>query len=489
MLFHVDIKSDHIIYTNDLWKLTAAAEHKESISAVLPRWFAHGFTNWCQPGGRISSSKVIGPETCAFLQAERNMPPLQYVRHYSRTTLGMTGWVVHEANDSSWLEVYNRSRRHKYCTPYGNSHDESGESIGYQRLHGVTLVLSEAHGNTNIGHASRDQLFVAHFLSQFHENEAVPVRRIILADPLGGSGRALKHRMEGLRALTIGFGFDVFDVKSFTPNASCHDVVLQKINGWTGSREGGRFYQRRAVGYCGLSAETLRDQHVLLEVHAQSRSWHNMSWMVEQIKRQRWADGLEVLPKVMDGLSFCEQVKLFAQARVAILHHGAAVAGNGVFMPDDGILVELCAQYNMSNVLWYQSAEPIFTDCGNREWAKAVGRNYIGSASAFWAGHEGEAVGSYYFKRGSADKVEVNRTRWLLTMDAISHVRRSIPYSLIPVPSPQSPPALQKFIPAKVHPRNRSSPQQFIPAHPRRLNASTSSSSWIAQFFHKVRTG
>ena len=77
----------------------------------------------------------------------------------------------------------------------------------------------------------------------------------------------------------------------------------------------------------------------------------------------------------------------------------------------------------MSNVLWYQSAEPLFTDCGSREWAKAVGRNYIGSASAFWAGHEGEAAGNYYYKRGHADRIDVNHTRWFWTMDAISSVR------------------------------------------------------------------
>lgn len=254
------------IYTNNLWELTAAAQLKESASFVLPQWFAHGFTNWCHPHGRISSSKVIGPDTCKFLKSKHNMPELQYVRHYERQIYRRKGWVVHRTNATSWLEAKNMSR-HKYCASYGNN-GRHGDSSSYQRLHGVTLVLSEAHGNSNVGHASRDQLFVAHFLSRFYENEAVPVRRIILADPLGGLGNAFQHRLEGLRALTSGLRIDV-DYR--TSNASCHDVVLQKISVWSGSQQGSRFYRQRAISYCGLTEKSLSRQHILLEVHANSR--------------------------------------------------------------------------------------------------------------------------------------------------------------------------------------------------------------------------
>ena len=50
----------------------------------------------------------------------------------------------------------------------------------------------------------------------------------------------------------------------------------------------------------------------------------------------------------------------------------------------------------------------------------AVGRNYIGSASAFRAGYEGVAVESYY--RARQVRVDVNRTRWAQTMKAVTEV-------------------------------------------------------------------
>ena len=143
--------------------------------------------------------------------------------------------------------------------------------------------------------------------------------------------------------------------------------------------------------------------------------------MLQTIREQSWSRGKHVRAINFDSLSFCQQVEAFARAKVAILHHGAAVSGNGLFMPKDSILVELCAQHNMSRAGGYQLLHPVFADCGNMGWAMAIGRNYIGSRLAFAVGDQADpALRSYYHR---ALPVQVNHTRWLWTLNnAIAQV-------------------------------------------------------------------
>ena len=143
--------------------------------------------------------------------------------------------------------------------------------------------------------------------------------------------------------------------------------------------------------------------------------------MLQTIREQSWSRGKHVRAINFDSLNFCQQVEAFARAKVAILHHGAAVSGNGLFMPKDSILVELCAQHNMSRAGGYQLLHPVFADCGNMGWAMAIGRNYIGSRLAFAVGDQADpALRSYYHR---ALPVQVNHTRWLWTLNnAIAQV-------------------------------------------------------------------
>ena len=439
----------------DLSKLAALAKEGASNSEILPWWHAVGSTNVYMPAfvrRSLDSAgvRVRGREPCELLGAKpanRNFArdthanvtrfELLQERHYDPEASAKHGVVWELAtNAPAWVERVSFSVGHNYCRvlPEAGSQSSNGRvheapSI-YRQLHGITVLLSEAHGNSNVGHAGTDHLFLAHVLSRRHEKGAMPVR-LVVTDDTGGAPlkQAYEYRRTALRALTAGLvdPSAIVDRREKWDEAICSDLVLQKAHQWTGDWRSAAFFRHQAWSFCGVPPATTADT-VFIEQHgAGKREWSapTLAFMRADLRRRGWARGLTVVSRVLAGLSFCEQVRLFARARVFIAHHGAAVWANSVFQPPGSILVEVFPQYEEESYSKHVLVEPI-GDAGSLDMAKAIGRHYVGSRSAFLldideAAKPIEGITRYLTSRA---KLGVNRTRWHLAMDLVASMLR-----------------------------------------------------------------
>jgi hypothetical protein len=105
-----------------------------------------------------------------------------------------------------------------------------------------------------------------------------------------------------------------------------------------------------------------------------------------------------------------EQVRLFARCLVVVAHHGAAPAGNGVFMRDEALLVEI----NAACVNGVENPA-VFADAGNGDFFKNAGKQYLGARIAFGYNKRRRDLGRHackdYMYKGGVE-VGVDEKRW-----------------------------------------------------------------------------
>mmetsp|Transcript_77316 Transcript_77316/g.224311 ORF Transcript_77316/g.224311 Transcript_77316/m.224311 type:complete len:588 (-) Transcript_77316:162-1925(-) len=295
-----------------------------------------------------------------------------------------------------------------YCW---NAHRQAVNISRYRRVPGVAVLLTEHHANSNIGHASRDAGFFAYLLHEEmgarnigSQNSSLPISMVIVKDHqyhhmVAAGNRAHPFRMESLRALMNGsvppaniayIGdreanktmYSLFDNR--TEDGVCFDVAIQRLRMWYFDHG---VYREKAWEYCGVDRAQPADTF-LIEAHGKvdktrgTRRWRDQAALASFVQNHSVSEGLTVRVESFDkGWTFCDQVRLYARSRVALHHHGAAVAGNGAFLRPDAVLVELEAVSCISP----SREAPDFTKCKggigptlNFGFAHAQGLRYVG---------------------------------------------------------------------------------------------------------------
>jgi len=298
---------------------------------------------------------------------------------------------------------------HKYTTPFkvrdvAENHNSVEE--------GITILLEELHASNNIGHASRDALFLAHVLQH------VKPARIIVSDPISKS-IPNEHRRMSIMALRESsnpkpeiYFFDG-NLKSLPQTTSCFELILRKATPFAGFGQARDFYRAAAYSFCKLSA--LEMNIILVEQHVGSREWDNPDYIEQTIREQEWAKPYQVVSKKLNHLTFCQQVELFARSKVAFLHHGAAAEGNSPFMHPSALLVEIFGQ---SPQLSEENMDTIFGNgvrCGGKVEKFDRSPLYLSARIAYVASRRQD-----YHQ--SSEKVILNTTLWQETLNLVGSV-------------------------------------------------------------------
>ncbi len=310
-----------------------------------------------------------------------------------------------------------QSTLHKYTHPIDVN---KRQMPAFVLQKGTTLYLNEVHANTNIGHASRDLLFSAHVLRNFE------VDRAIVHDAL--SAKPNEHRRMTLGALARNF--DSFPIHWSPSDAlfandtpACFQVVLQKSSIFPGD-----FLSRdllRSVIYdqCNVSSAILPDA-IVLEVHSKNRVWSDaaLSFLKESISKQEWARGMPVIVENFGRKTPCEQVKMLARSKVFIAHHGAVLQGNGAWIPDDSVIVEIISQFDRQEQ--QPLLVPLFHGSNINDFAKHTGISALSAAVAY------SASGKLDYYHDAKTEVEINVTRWELVLKKVGAMLERIPLNI-----------------------------------------------------------
>jgi len=359
---------------NPFDKLFLAAECGWAITEVLPDIEAVATTNLCQVDDKFlqfapdTAPKVDKGKTCEFGKV--------VVREQAWNTFPKTG-----SSESVELPPY------KFCKNF-----PLAQSIPNQDWQdGLTVMLAEDWANKNIGHASRSMLFLAECIRRSVAGILPPIQRVFIYDK-DWFKTYHPHRMAGLEALQLyhekrtGRRFEL--LHPGRPNWSskvsrCAPVVVQKLRQWTGTPQTANTYREAAYAYCNVTIPTNPDK-VLIEKHGgNTRQYANEKQLEELIMRREFAQGTELVTRSLEKATYCEQVKLFASLKLFVAQHGAAVAGNGMFVSNRGVVNELSPQYTWiyEYEKWPIQYMPAVGDGGNMFWAQATGVNYVGSRS------------------------------------------------------------------------------------------------------------
>ena len=280
----------------------------------------------------------------------------------------------------------------KYCKNFKNVTNAVDAPI----REGTVVILNELHGNSNIGHASRDAMFLANVVMNHGKN----ITRIIVDDPLPHQKSAFAHRHDSLRAITLGRldpSLIQFGHKTEPPWVSRN--TIQKAFSWPGDQETAKFYRSQAYAYCHVEHDCNADtKYVMIEDHGgRVRQWNQKLEVDNLVKSQSWAKNLTLIHHSFDNTTFCEQVRIMSETAVMIAPHGAAIAGNCIFMRDRSVIVELGYMYTD----WSQTStyDPIGAASANIEMSKIIGRSYVGSMS----------INTYDFMTKESFDVDLNR--------------------------------------------------------------------------------
>ena len=109
------------------------------------------------------------------------------------------------------------------------------------------------------------------------------------------------------------------------------------------------------------------------------RQWNQKLEVDNIVGSQSWAKDLTLAHHSFENTTFCEQVRIMSQTAVMIAPHGAAVAGNSVFMHDRSVIVELGSMYTDSSQT--STNDLLQAPSANIEMARIAGRFYVGSMS------------------------------------------------------------------------------------------------------------
>jgi len=161
--------------------------------------------------------------------------------------------------------------------------------------------------------------------------------------------RVMRYRVDSLAALTAGrlppggtafLGDPEADASLARLQGAgagvCFDLALQRLRDWYFDHG---VYRRAAWGFCGVPESQPLDT-VLLEEHGNTRRWHDRDALAEFIAAHKIARGFRVLLASFSKASFCDQVRVLARTKVAIMHHGAGVV-NCAFLAPEAICIEI----------------------------------------------------------------------------------------------------------------------------------------------------
>jgi hypothetical protein len=337
---------------------------------------------------------------------------------------------------------------------------------------GVAILLVELHALVNIGHAAKDLLFLAHVLHSQHMAQATEhafeISAIIIDDKAIATGnithhQAWQYRYQSINALVAGMHPPMpiivlqqgatyapsFGQEHWWQGASsvCFGAGVQKAMPYVGDFQSAEFLRQRIYSSCAVDKEDNADQ-VLIVVHGLSsvakdtRRWANLDLLVETVTaspfRTAWCKeshcrALPVVTKAMTGLSFCEQVALYARSKVVIVHHGASLA-NGLWLRPLSVMVELNKQWSSSHsgrLEW----SPITFNAGYAAMFASTGVAYLGARVTYgqWPpkrtnngrpGADGRVIWTdrlpHYDFNNPDMEIAVNQSRFALVLDELN---------------------------------------------------------------------
>ena len=109
----------------------------------------------------------------------------------------------------------------------------------------------------------------------------------------------------------------------------------------------------------------------------------------------------------------CDQIKALARSKVAVAHHGAFAQGDGIFLRDGSIMVEIVRQYDVKENNTFEFA-PLFRRTAVTGFSAAVGISSLSANVAFAASRRYRF--DYYKVR---TPVSINETRWDTVLERI----------------------------------------------------------------------
>jgi len=357
-----------------------------SVALVLPFVHALAETNICYLKGDLLRVKPLLPDgffgaTCSSL----SKTPHNFLNE--RSFFGSQGGVVHSSSESRLVNESLGS--HKYCTTIKKGKLSSYES---ERIKGLSILLSEAHGSGNIGHSVRDLLFLARILRLRDHPFMLTPRHVIIRDPLK-TDKIYQYRRTAVHALTSGI-IPVEDLHFLNmrnkseeylgswarDGARCLDLIVQKVLTWPGDSFDAEFYRQRAVEFCGLDARSLPSK-LCIEVHDRTREWANVSELSKYLLGHHAMPQLEGLIVVnFAKQSYCDQIRIMRSCRIFVAHHGAAVAGNGVFMSNNSLIIEISGSHDKKTG---DALSPLGKTSINQALFQSIGSNYLGARVAY----------------------------------------------------------------------------------------------------------
>ena len=305
--------------------------------------------------------------------------------------------------DDSCSFVNFSSKLHKYSTwCYPPRHTSTTTSDNSN----LSVYLSEIHANYNIGHASRDTLFLAHVLRHFVVDD-------IFIRKLRKPPNEHRQRVISILAASVQPSPRIhwFTETSGGDEVKCPKVALEKAITFPGDVLAKRFVRDKTYEYCGIAENTIPSE-VLIEKHHASREWapNSVKYLINSVLNRTWASDSIVRAMSFHNLTFCEQVHAFARSRVVIAHHGAVVQGNGIFLQDEAVLVEIVSQFTLGQPDF--SFNDIFQPSGVTGFADALSIRALSANVAYAANN----VIDYYHTH---HPVFVNESRWNLVLDQL----------------------------------------------------------------------
>ena len=151
-------------------------------------------------------------------------------------------------------------------------------------------------------------------------------------------------------------------------------------------------------------------------MHHGNRQWaeKTLTEMRETIRLESWARNFNILIQDFSDLSPCEQVKLIAQSKVLIAHHGAVLQGNGLWASDGSVIVEIVSQFDLSKEFFRLVA--LFGGSNINDFATHTGISAISAEVAY------SDSGKIDYYHDSSTKVLINSTRWAKVLEKVGAV-------------------------------------------------------------------
>ena len=462
---------------------------RRNSNAVLSTWGALAASNVCwrfneksiirRPIGSADESEEV-EKPCRFLAGLPQVERGSFLHHRVNGSSVGTVWmlkpqqrhrrVIEDARQEGSELAFvrrNASAIYKYCPksmfetriPQGPVVSTDDEVAG---RFGILVLLTEAHGNNNIGHALRDALFLAHVMrlvewsqqQQQQQQSAAGTRgapRLFIHTVLVADSEAktsvIAYRKEALAALLAHWSrtssppfpqpavaFLNHRDDSFTGLAAtaantsdpipvhyrgehqCSRLAVLKLDAASFDFQAADFYRESVWRMCGVDPSTDADT-VLIEQHGRgTRRWSAaaLRLMVASLRASPIAGDRRVSVEVVElsNLTFCAQVQRFARSKLVIAHYGAATTGNGIFMRNDGLMIEANNLCGISGGI--KEERPALCNAGNQaSFFEQAGRQYLGACMVYGVNKNGNG------RRSCADymynpelEVAVDEERW-----------------------------------------------------------------------------